>query len=43
MCAIMEEYARHFFQNGVSLEIVKASIPNLSEKELLEIYHAVQE
>lgn len=54
MCEIMEEYAkeyakesekkiaRQFFQNGVGLEIVKASMPDLSEKELLEIYQSVQ-
>lgn len=54
MCEIMEEYAKEyakestkkiakqFFQNGVGLEIVKASIPDLSEEELLEIYSSVQ-
>ena len=53
MCAIMEEYvkeyvkesdkkiARQFFQNGASLELVKASIMSLSEEELTEIYTAV--
>lgn len=53
MCAIMEEYAkeyakesdketaRQFFENGASLELVKASIASLSEEELMEIYTAV--
>ncbi len=33
---------RHLLQNGVSFELVKASISSLSEKELLEIYNAVR-
>ncbi len=54
MCTVMEEYAkecvkesdrqtaRHFFQNGASLNLVMASIRSLSEKELREIYEGVK-
>lgn len=37
-----KQTARHLFQNGVSLNIVKASIIRLSEEEILEIYNSVR-
>ena len=49
MCEVVENYARqvaedhakNFFENGVSLEVVKKSITNLSEERLQEIYNQV--
>ena len=32
------ESALRFFQNGVSYELVRASIPSLSDEDLQEIY-----
>lgn len=37
-----KKIARRLFLNGASIETVRASIPGLSEKELLEIYKSVQ-
>ena len=50
MCEVVENYARqvaedhakNFFENGVSLEVVKKSITNLSEERLQEIYDSVK-
>ena len=50
MCEVVENYARqvaedhakNFFENGVSLEVVKKSITNLSEERLQEIYESVK-
>ena len=36
-----EEIARIMFTNGVSYEIVRASIPSLTDEELKEIYDKV--
>ena len=37
------ETARKFFENGVSYEVVRASIATLSDEELQEIYKEVTE
>ena len=50
MCDLVEQYAKEYaeervkesalrlFQNGVSYELVRASIPSLSDEDLQEIY-----
>jgi len=37
-----KQTARHLFQNGVSLNIVKASIVRLTEEEIMEIYNSMR-
>lgn len=53
MCEIMEEYAKEYakesdkktvrqlFENGASLELVRAGFASLTEEELAEIFHSV--
>lgn len=36
-----KENARKFFENGVSYQIIRASIENLTDEELKEIYDDV--